>query len=150
MITALITVFLVSSSAFTAPATFVASDAMGRNIAVFESNAPLEKIVGTTNQMTGTVIFDPSDIRNRPSATISVDLTGLKTGIDLRDEHMRSEQYLNTSKYPTMTFTLDRIISTSKNQIGDQESADVVAEGTFDLHGVRPSIVSVRRLPGDG
>ena len=42
------------------------------------------------------------------SGFVEVDLTGLKTGIDLRDEHMH-EKYLETQKYPKAKLILSQV-----------------------------------------
>ena len=66
---------------------FIVDDA--RNVFTFESKAPLEKIVGTTSKITGKIHIDPKDITKHVMATFSLDLTSMKTGIGLRDKHMR-------------------------------------------------------------
>ena len=43
---------------------FSVEDPMGRNTVTFKSTAPLEDIVGTSNQITGQLAFDP----NNPNA----------------------------------------------------------------------------------
>jgi polyisoprenoid-binding protein YceI len=58
---------------------------------------------------------------------VTVGLQGLKTGIDLRDNHMK-EKYLETQKYPTAVLVVDR----SKLTI-PTSGADV--NGTLTLHG---------------
>ncbi len=40
---------------------FHVNDPMGRNSVTFKSRAPLEDIIGTTNQITGYINFDPQD-----------------------------------------------------------------------------------------
>lgn len=63
--------------------------------------------------------------------SVIVGLDGMKTGIDLRDRHMR-EKYLETNKYPKATFTVEK----SKLKIpGGSE-----VEGKLQLHGVTKPI----------
>jgi polyisoprenoid-binding protein YceI len=141
--------------------TFVAYDRRGRDVVKFESKAPLETIIGTTSQIRGEIKVDPEDILKGTSARFEVDLANIKTGIETRDQHMR-EQYLETDKYPKIIFTLDRILKASEKKLADQKSVDVVAEGTFDLHGVqkkqqvnvkatflKESQATKARMPGD-
>jgi polyisoprenoid-binding protein YceI len=68
-----------------------------------------------------------------------VDLTTLKTGIGLRDTHMR-EQYLETHEYPTTIFELIRVIETDQNILTDQKPVKILAEGNFTVHGVTRAI----------
>ncbi|MCS7082151.1 MAG: YceI family protein [Bacteroidetes bacterium] len=108
-----------------------------RNVLTFKSEAPLETIVGTNNTLRGSFRFDPQNITGRPAAAeFIVDAEAFKTGIELRDQHLR-ENYLETAKYPQIRFTLDRIVSASKNALRDGETAELLIEGTFELHGQR-------------
>jgi polyisoprenoid-binding protein YceI len=84
------------------------------NIARFESDAPIEKVVGTTNRVFGFVTIDPHNISNGISGKISVDLVSLDTGISMRDRDMRSESFLNTDEYPTAMFLLKEVLQNRK------------------------------------
>ena len=127
---------ILSSIVLAGTTTFYAQDKVRRNVMRFESHAPLETIVGITNQITGDIRVDPTNIKDGTSAKFEVNLASMKTGIDLRDEHVR-DKYLETEKFPKAVFTFDKIISTSKDTLADRETIDLVAEGTFDLHGVK-------------
>lgn len=61
----------------------------------------------------------------------TVGLGSLKTGIDLRDSHMK-EKYLETQKYPSAVFTVDRAKVQSPGE-GD-------VEGKLQLHGVTKNV----------
>ncbi|EMS33575.1 hypothetical protein C943_04454 [Mariniradius saccharolyticus AK6] len=65
-----------------------------------------------------------------------VDLNTLKTGIGLRDSHMR-DNYLETKKYPFAEFT-GKLESIPTMVVG--ESRPVVAKGVFKIHGVQKEI----------
>lgn len=134
--------FLLASSAITfaqnATKTFYVNDEKKRDIVVFTSKAPLETIKGTTAEARGFVAVDPADI-SAAKARFEVDLASLKTGIGLRDEHMR-EQYLETNKYPNAVFELTRIASSSDKELLDQKSNQIMAEGNFSVHGVTRTI----------
>lgn len=110
-----------------------------RNVFTFESKAPLEKIVGTTSKITGKVHLDPKDITKHTMATFSLDLASMKTGIGLRDEHMR-DGYLETSKYPHAVLTIEKVISASQKMLADQKPITVDAVGTLTLHGVKKPV----------
>lgn len=116
--------------------TFTVDDA--RNVLTFESKAPLEKIVGTTNQIKATLQVDPNDIL-KTKAHFEVDLASMKTGIGLRDQHMR-EKYLETGTYPKAVLKIDKITQASSKRLLDQEPVTVDAEATLKLHGVSRKI----------
>ena len=78
---------------------FSFSDQHGRNQATFFSTTPLEDINGLTNDVNGSVTFDVGDLPTL-RGTISLSTASLKTGIDLRDEHLRSANWLDADSYP--------------------------------------------------
>jgi polyisoprenoid-binding protein YceI len=66
--------------------------------ATFKTDAPLETIVGTTSgqgAVTGSVTLDPARPQDA-KGTVRVDLNAVKTGIDRRDAHMRSKDFLDS------------------------------------------------------
>lgn len=72
-----------------------------------DSTADFEDFTGTTNAITGTINFDPA--KKTGSGKLSINVSTIKTGIDLRDEHMRSEMWLDTGKYTNATFETTRV-----------------------------------------
>jgi polyisoprenoid-binding protein YceI len=72
--------------------------------------------------------------------TVVAPLTNLKTGISLRDRHLR--HYLGTEKYPNATLTVER----SKLKMpADKQTVQSSAVGRFSMHGVtKPVTVRYR------
>ena len=101
-----------------------------QQVATIESNTTFEDFVGRTNKVSGTLKIDLK--KKTGSGKIIVDLASVNTGIDARDEHMRSEGWLNVAKYPTATFETTSV----KSKGGDK--FDVT--GKFTLHGVTKTI----------
>jgi polyisoprenoid-binding protein YceI len=142
---------------------FISDDPVGRNLVRVESRAPLETIETRTGFVTGTAKVNPDNLLDDPQAHFTVDLNTLDTGIALRNEHLRSEGWLNTAKYPSAEFTLTRIVSpTQPTPLPDGKTVPVQAEGQLTLHGVTKTIPvaaeltwikgtqdTARRLPGD-
>ncbi|MBU1983946.1 YceI family protein, partial [bacterium] len=106
-----------------------------QNSVRFVSDAPTEKIVGKTNQISATLELDPDNVAATAVGVFEVDLTTLKTGIGLRDRHMR-ENHLETDEFPVAIFRLIRVISTDKPALIPGEQVQVDAEGELILHGV--------------
>ena len=76
--------------------------------ATFRTEAPLETIVGTTGgdgAVTGNVMLDPARPQDA-KGTIKVDLNALKTGIDRRDTHMRSKDFLDSESNETNRYAI--------------------------------------------
>lgn len=106
------------------------------NIA-FESRMDIEDIMGTTHSVQGYV-------KRSPSGAISFDLkvpvASLRTGIALRDTHLRSAMWLNAAAYPYIRFRGKRAKAISRGRYK--------VSGTFSMRGVsRPLTVTLRVKP---
>lgn len=95
---------------------------------MFYSDAPIEKITGVSeNKLVGSLFLADSGKFN-----FKFDLRTLKTGIDMRDEHM-NENYLETDKYPYAAYE-GKITSTFNYE--KKTLQRVKSAGKFSLHGV--------------
>jgi len=110
-------------------------DKSAKNIVKFISDAPMEDFEGITNKIDGYLIND--DISNLKNSDFyfEVDLNSVKTGIALRDRHMR-EDYLNTAKYRYTSFK-GKIIDSKK--INDNEY-EFTAKGNKFISGITKEI----------
>ena len=52
--------------------------------------------------------FDPKKIEGG-KATIVIDTSSLKTGIDKRDAHLNTPDFLDTKKFPSITVDIDKV-----------------------------------------
>jgi polyisoprenoid-binding protein YceI len=68
----------------------------------FESNAPLENIKGQSNDVIGYAVFSP----NRPGKLVAAEwrlpVASMKTGIELRDEHLAGKDWLDAGSHPNI------------------------------------------------
>ncbi len=157
--TAIAILFLVQWTA-AAPVKFLLSGRDGRNVIKFISKAPLETIEGKTGQIDGTIEVDLADAASA-AGQFEVDLTTVKTGIEMRDQHMR-EGYLHTDSFPTATFKVNKVTKASAKALADGQPVEIEAQGELTIHGVtKPVAVSgtvtylkeseatKARLPGD-
>lgn len=85
---------------------FFVNDPVGRNSITFTSRAPLEDIVGTTNQIAGFVVFDPDQADAGATVQFKVPVASLDTGIPMRDEHLRSPAWLDAAAHPEIVVSL--------------------------------------------
>lgn len=114
----------------------IASDS---NLVRFESTAKLEFVAGETKDISGKITFDPRDLNAELSGTLSVNLRALKTGIELRDEHMQ-ERHLQTREFPLAKFELFSVDSLPRD-ITQADSAQAgIFKGKFTIHGVTREI----------
>ncbi|MEY2905125.1 MAG: hypothetical protein RJA52_1141 [Bacteroidota bacterium] len=104
----------------------------------FISEAPLSTFEGISDQLNGLVD------QEKGLVDFYLDLNTLKTGIGLRDKHMR-DSYLETKKYPYAEFTGQLI-----GEINFGQPAEV--KGKFKLHGVEKEVTlkgTVKKIDAD-
>ena len=118
--------------------TFNFADKGGRNQATFFSTTPLEDINGLTNDVKGKVSFSVNDLKTL-KGSIAVSIASIKTGIDLRDEHLKSEDWLNAGTYPAVTFII-KSVSNIKSLADNKLQAKV--KGDFILRGVTKEVTA--------
>jgi polyisoprenoid-binding protein YceI len=98
--------------------------------AAFLSKAPLNEFTGKSSQLQGLIDLDKNLL------DFYLDLNTLKTGIGLRDRHMR-DNYLETKKFPFAEFT-GEIQEGTDIPVG--ETRKVTARGKFKIHGIEREI----------
>lgn len=119
--------------------TFNFADERGRNQATFYSATPLEDINGTASGISGTVSFDPANFEKTIKGKISVSVASINTGIDLRNTHMKSANWLDEAKYPDIIF---EIKSVSDVKSAGQNKLTFKANGIYTMHGVSKNVVA--------
>ena len=97
----------------------------------------ISNVKGNFGKFTANVQFD----EQKPTSLAveaTVDVSSINTGIDKRDEHLKSADFFDVAKYPSITFKSTKVESagTGKYRV----------YGDFTMHGVTKSIV----LDGEG
>lgn len=118
--------------------TFSFKDKAGRNQASFFSSTPIEDVTGLSNDVSGSVTFNVDDISTL-KGSVSIRTASIKTGIDLRDEHLRSADWLDAESYPEITFTI-KSVSDVQSLADNKLSAKVT--GDFTAHGVTKEVTA--------
>ena len=109
----------------------------------FISDAPLETITGVSSHVTGAVNVDPSDLSSA-RGTIRVRVASIRTGVDLRDEHLRGDGWLDAERYENATFEITRVEGASS--LSPNQTTRVRIHGRFSLHGVTRDVVANARV----
>ena len=125
-------ILLAASSVLADPRTYSITDD-GKNYATFESAATLETIKGTTTKVAGTITADPA----APAAAavdVTIDLASLDTGISMRNEHLRSEKFLDVEKFANATFKSASV--SGPKSIAANQAAEISVTGDLTIHGV--------------
>lgn len=118
--------------------TFNLQDKTGRNQTTFFSTTPLEDITGLSSGVQGSVTFNVSDLKTL-KGKLTVPVASIKTGIDLRDEHMRDAGWLDAAKYPDITFEIKKV-SDIKVVADNKLSAKVT--GSYTMRGVTTEVTA--------
>ena len=98
----------------------------------FEVHHLLGKARGQFHRFSGTIELD----RNAPeqsSVSVRIEVASIDTGIEKRDEHLKSGDFFDAAKYPVITFK-----SRSVKRTGDTAGE---VTGDFTMHGVTRTIV---------
>lgn len=104
------------------------------NHVIFRSAAPMESFEGTTQEVKGEIRVDLDDLINDFEVRVEVDLASLKTGMSLRDKHMR-ENHLETDTHPTVVFSGTELLAPSLPKLAVGSPVSFRVRGDFDLHG---------------
>lgn len=98
-------------------------------------------VYGRFNDYSGTLNLDGDDFESA-SIEIEIKTESVDTGIERRDAHLRSPDFLNSKQIPTMAFR-----STSIKKVSES-SFEVV--GDLTLHGVTKAVAAAVDLVGRG
>lgn len=122
-------------NAFGETMTFDFKDPKGVNNAAFKLDALLESVNGSANGISGTVKFDPSN----PAATtgkIVVDAKTLMVPNPMMKQHLHSDLWMDTAKFPEITFETKSL--TNVKTSGINTTADVT--GKLTIKGITKEI----------
>ncbi|MCP9949565.1 YceI family protein [Actinomadura madurae] len=99
----------------------------------------VSKVRGRFGTFEGTIVTGDDVLDS--SVTATIELTSIDTGNSMRDEHVRSADYLDVVKYPTMTYR-----STGLRADGE----DFVLDGELTLRGVTKNVPLKLEIGGFG
>ena len=91
----------------------------------------ISNVKGKFHGISGVLTYNETDL-TKSSVQATVDLSSLSTGDEQRDGHLKSPDFFEIEKYPTMTFK-----STEVRKTGTTEFAVV---GELNLHGVTRNV----------
>jgi polyisoprenoid-binding protein YceI len=90
----------------------------------------ITNVRGGFSGLQGTVVYDPADLGSS-SVDVTIDKNSLSTGDATRDTHVKSADFLDVEKYPTITFK-------SKKITKDGDGLKVT--GDLTIHGVTKEV----------
>jgi len=117
----------------------------GLSQAMFNSSAPLESITGTSNVVTGQVELDLDNLSGA-RATVSIDASSFRTGIEDRDEHLRSENWIDAAQYPEIRFELTSVDVPEGTGLEAAMPVQAQLTGNIEFHGVTHEITAAAEV----
>lgn len=91
----------------------------------------ISNVKGEFRKTSGTVDFDPSNLA-ASSIKATIDVNTISTREDKRDAHLKSPDFFDVAKYPTITFESSKITAAGNNKYK--------ATGNLTLHGVTKEV----------
>ncbi len=101
----------------------------------------ISNVTGSFTKVTGSVVLNDKDI-NQSQVSASIDVSSVDTRVEMRDKDLRSPNFFDVEKYPTIEFKSKKIISGGgKLQlIGDLTIHGTTHEVTLDVDGPTPEL----------
>jgi len=92
---------------------------------------------GAFTKVSGSAKYDPAD-PSKTSLDATIDATSVDTRVEMRDNDLRSPNFLEVQKYPTITFHSKRVKGAGAGKlqiVGDLTIHGVTKEVTLDVDG---------------
>lgn len=101
----------------------------------------ISNVTGNFTKVTGTVVLNDKDI-TQSQVSASIDVNSIDTRVEMRDKDLKSPNFFDVEKYPTIEFKSKRITNSSgKVQlIGDLTIHGTTHEVTLDVDGPSPEL----------
>ena len=92
----------------------------------------ISTVRGAFTKLTGTVQYDPSDVA-KSVIDVTIQAASVDTRVDMRDNDLRSDHFLDAAKYPTITF--------HSRQVESAGTGKLKVTGDLTIHGTTKQVV---------
>ena len=100
----------------------------------------VSKVRGSFSKVSGTINLDDKDI-TKSSVNATIDASTINTQEPKRDEHLRSPDFFEVAKFPTITFKSTKV---------EKAGSGYKVSGDLTMHGVtKPTVLTVEELTED-
>jgi polyisoprenoid-binding protein YceI len=102
----------------------------------------ISNVRGEFTKLTGSAQINPADLA-KSTVEVTIEAGSLSTREPQRDEHLRSPDFFDVAKFPTLTFRSKRIEALGPEDFkltGDLTIHGVTKQVTFDVEGPTPSV----------
>src|SRR6516225_6207202 len=107
IIAAVATIFALALPAV-APASTWTIDPDHSNVGFKVRHMMVSNVRGDFGKFTGVVEIDDKDL-SQSKVEVTIDTASISTGVAKRDAHLKSADFFDVAKYPTMTFVSRRV-----------------------------------------
>jgi len=97
---------------------------------------------GDFEKISGKIVYDEQDV-SRSSADITIDAASINTRVAKRDKHLRSPDFLDVAKHPSLTFRSKKVVKAGDGKLkmtGDLTIRGVTREVVLEVEGPTPPI----------
>jgi len=97
----------------------------------------ISNVKGSFPKVSGVLAFDETDL-SKSSVEASIDVSSIHTRDEQRDGHLKSPDFFDVEKYPTMTFKSTKVTATGAGEgtvEGDLTIRDVTKKVVFTVEG---------------
>ena len=91
----------------------------------------ITNVRGGFTSVNGTVVYDPDDLSGS-SIDVVIEVNSLSTSDATRDGHLKSADFLDVEKYPTITF--------KSKKITKEVDGELLVKGDLTIHGVTKEV----------
>jgi len=105
------------------------------NIGFKVKHLMVSNVKGSFEKHSGTLDLDDKDIA-KSRVAVTIETASINTNVQKRDEHLRSPDFFDVARYPTMSFVSKKVVKVGKDKLQ--------VTGDLTLHGVtRPVVLDV-------
>ena len=98
------------------------------------------KVTGSFTKFSGTVVYDPANAA-ASSAKAEIDAASITTANERRDGHLKSPDFFDVAKFPTLTFESTKVTG---------NGSKLKIEGNLTMHGVTKPVTLEGEFLGAG
>lgn len=131
LLASIITIIALAAPALSSAATWTI-DPDHSNVGFKVRHLMVSNVKGSFEKFTGTIDVNEKDI-TKSKIDVSIDTASINTNVQKRDEHLRSADFFDVTKYPAMTFVSKKIAKTGKGKLK--------VTGDLTLHGITKEVI---------
>lgn len=112
----------------------------------------VSKVPGRFDEYEGTIAMDPKAIESTMKIDATIKTASINTGVQKRDDHLRSADFFEAEKYPEMTFASKKVAKKGNlySVTGDLTIHGVTKEVTLDAEVLGSQTNPFTKMPSAG